>query len=232
MKQTRKSKPRIDLTGKKFDYLTAEYYIKGGKWHCKCDCGNEIDVDTRNLNNGHTKSCGCLQKQRASNNVTDMVGYEDDNLKVLERNGSDNQQIALWKCLCKHCGNIFITRGSTIRNGTTQSCGCVHSLNEQQIIKMLTESGVEFATQYTFADLKGVGGRCLRFDFAIFKNGTLSHLIEYNGLQHYEIPEGKWQENYKNLVENDKKKIQYCSERGIELRIIKYNQKYTLNDLI
>ena len=35
-KQTRKSKPRVDLTGKKFGRLTPQYYIKGGKWHCIC----------------------------------------------------------------------------------------------------------------------------------------------------------------------------------------------------
>ena len=52
-KQVRQSKPRIDLTGKKFGRLTPLYYIKGGKWHCKCDCGNECDVDTRNLNSNH-----------------------------------------------------------------------------------------------------------------------------------------------------------------------------------
>ena len=53
-KQTRQSKPRIDLTDKQFNYLTARYCIKGGKWHCICKCGNELDVDTRNLNSGHT----------------------------------------------------------------------------------------------------------------------------------------------------------------------------------
>ena len=30
-KQVRKSKPRIDLTGKEFGYLTPVEYIKGGK---------------------------------------------------------------------------------------------------------------------------------------------------------------------------------------------------------
>ena len=152
-----------------------------------------------------------------------MSNYEDNNLKVLEYAGSDNQQTAKWKCLCKHCGNIFITRGSTIRNKATQSCGCVHSINEQKITKILTDNNIEFATQYTFSDLKGINGGNLRFDFAIFKNGILSHLIEYNGIQHYEIPEGKWKESYNNLVENDKKKIRYCKENNIELRIIKFD---------
>ena len=85
----RKSYPKVDLTGKTFTYLTPLYYIKGGRWHCKCKCGNELDVDTRNLNTGHTKSCGCLQKEKAKNNAINMSNYETEFLKVLERAGSD-----------------------------------------------------------------------------------------------------------------------------------------------
>ena len=231
-KQVRKSKPRIDLSNKKFDLLTPIEYIKGGKWLCNCDCGKQTIVDTRHLNSHHTKSCGCLQKQKASENTYDMTNFENVGIKVLERAGSDNQQIALWKCLCKYCGNIFITRGSTIRNGTTSSCGCIHSHNEQLITKLLLDNNIEFATQYTFKDLKGVQGGMLRFDFAIFKDKKLSHLIEYNGLQHYEKSEGKWGEGFQDLIENDKRKIQYCKDNNIELRIIKYNDKYDINDLI
>jgi hypothetical protein len=94
--------------------------------------------------------------------------------------------VAQWKCLCKHCGNIFTTRGSSIRAGYIQSCGCVHSQNEQYIGKLLQKSNIEYATQYTFPDLLGENGGRLRFDFAVFEKGKLSHLIEYNGKQHYE----------------------------------------------
>lgn len=232
IKETRNSKPRVDLTNQTFTYLTPLYYIKGGKWHCKCKCGNEIDVDTRNLNSGHTKSCGCLQKEQASKNTIDMINYEDDNIKVLKYAGSDSQQVAKWECLCKHCGKIFITRGSTIRNGNTRSCGCVRSFNEQLITKLFLENNIEFATQYTFSDLKGINGRPLRFDFAIFKNGKLSHLIEYNGKQHYEKPSNSWGNNFENQIINDQKKIDYCKNHNIELRIIRYDQKYSFEDLI
>jgi hypothetical protein len=228
-KQVRQSKPRIDLTNQRFGYLTPMYYIKGGKWHCKCDCGNEIDVDTRNLKTGHTKSCGCLKNK--SKNVCDMTNYEDEYLKVLSREGSDEQQIALWKCLCKRCGNTFITRGSSIRAGYIKSCGCVHSQNEVNITKIFTENNIEFSTQYTFPDLKG-NGRALRFDFAVFNNHTLSHLIEYNGEQHYKKVEGSWGENYELNQKYDELKKEYCKKNNIKLIIIKYDQQYSLKDLI
>ena len=196
MATEKQSKPKVDLTNQRFGKLIPQYYIKGGKWHCLCDCGKEVDVDTRNLNSGHTTSCGCFKKEKAKQNVCDMTGFENEYLKVLERAGSDNQQVALWKCYCKNCGNTFITRGSHIRNGETKSCGCVHSLNEEKITKMLLENNIEFSTQYTFSDLRGIGNKPLRFDFAIFKNGQLSHLIEFNGKQHYERADGSWSEGY------------------------------------
>ena len=232
MEQTRKSKPRVDLTGKKFGRLTPKEYVKGGKWICECECGNIIIVDTRNLNSGHTKSCGCLQKEKASQNTYDMSNYEDDNIKVLSRDGSDEQQIAMWKCLCKNCGNIFSTRGSSIRAGYTKSCGCVHSENEKNIIKILSDNNIEFATQYTFSDLKGLNGRPLRFDFAIFKDKKLSHLIEYQGKQHFIKSEGSWGKEFETLQKHDILKKEYCIKNNIRLICINYDEDYSLKDLL
>ena len=161
-----------------------------------------------------------------------MNTWENDYIKVLERAGSDAGGIALWKCLCKNCGNIFVARGSNLRNGDTKSCGCVHSLNEKKIVGLLTDAEVEFSTQYTFADLKGTHGGALRFDFAIFSNGQLSHLIEFNGKQHYEKSEGHWGEGYEDLRENDARKASYCASHNIPLVIIKYDQNYNLSDLL
>lgn len=61
-----------DLTGKRFGRLTVkqsdgiiEYKCgtKKEKWLCKCDCGREVSVLSSDLKTGHTKSCGCLQKE-------------------------------------------------------------------------------------------------------------------------------------------------------------------------
>ena len=57
-----------DLTGKRFGKLIALYPTNKRKsgnivWHCRCDCGNTVDVSsgelTRKTRNG-TKSCGCI----------------------------------------------------------------------------------------------------------------------------------------------------------------------------
>lgn len=227
---TRNYKPKVNLIDVRFGKLLPKEYIKGGKWRCQCDCGKEAIVDTRALNSGKTRSCGCLVRE--TKNVVDMIGYEGENLKVLQRAGTDLQGVALWECQCKICGNIFITRGSSIRAGYVKSCGCVHSLNEQRITKLLVENNIQFCTQYTFSDLKGIHGGPLRFDFAIFKEGKLSHLIEFNGIQHYKKVEGKWGENFEIGQQNDLLKINYCQEKNIPLIIIKYDEKYDLNTLL
>jgi len=67
---SRGRKPK-DISGEKFGKLTAKKYKPGGRWLCKCDCGNETSVHTGSLTSGNTKSCGCLQKQIAT-----RIGYE------------------------------------------------------------------------------------------------------------------------------------------------------------
>ena len=59
---------KLNLQGKIFGKLKV---IKcGGKnkrgeiiWECLCECGNKTFVVGAKLNNGHTKSCGCLVKE-------------------------------------------------------------------------------------------------------------------------------------------------------------------------
>ena len=54
-----------DHTGEKFGKLTVLYITDRRNtqsrpyWHCKCDCGTEVDVLITDLQSGHTTSCGC-----------------------------------------------------------------------------------------------------------------------------------------------------------------------------
>ena len=56
---------KFPLLGKKFNKLTVIEELKKSvnykrKVKCLCDCGNTTIIDYANLQNGHTKSCGCL----------------------------------------------------------------------------------------------------------------------------------------------------------------------------
>lgn len=57
-----------DLTGKKFNKLTVLERVckentKQTYWICRCECGKETITTSAHLKNGHTKSCGCIQKE-------------------------------------------------------------------------------------------------------------------------------------------------------------------------
>lgn len=63
-----------DLTGRKFNKLTVLGLGKRNscgqiQWKCKCDCGNIVFVTTSYLKSGHTKSCGCLNKEKSANRL-------------------------------------------------------------------------------------------------------------------------------------------------------------------
>ena len=59
MRNTSKIK---DLTGQKFNHLTALRIASRNPlyWECRCDCGNAKNVRPSNLVRGQVKSCGCI----------------------------------------------------------------------------------------------------------------------------------------------------------------------------
>jgi len=67
---------RIDLTGQRFGRLVvigmASYdeRTRVRKWNCRCDCGKTIEVRGGNLRNGHSRSCGCLNRDVAIKKAT------------------------------------------------------------------------------------------------------------------------------------------------------------------
>jgi hypothetical protein len=63
-----------DLIGMKFDRLTIIRKVENvkGRAHflCKCDCGAYKVIRSDSLRCRHTKSCGCLQKEKVSKDAT------------------------------------------------------------------------------------------------------------------------------------------------------------------
>lgn len=54
------------MKGKRFGRLIVKEYVGKSKWLCICDCGNIKAIDGNKLRSHETLSCGCLQKERAS----------------------------------------------------------------------------------------------------------------------------------------------------------------------
>lgn len=81
---------REELIGKRFGRLTVlEYagdeYIgsdNNSRYICQCDCGNTTIVGQGKLKSGHTKSCGCLQREKAKKRM------ENDNPMKNKRHSS------------------------------------------------------------------------------------------------------------------------------------------------
>ena len=79
-----------NLVGQKFGRLEVlrEDYCKNNNtyWVCKCDCGKIVSVNSKSLKNKHTQSCGCYQKEKASQaNIKILIGQKFGRLTVLER---------------------------------------------------------------------------------------------------------------------------------------------------
>lgn len=126
----------INMVGERYGRLTVierDYSRPKGKayWLCQCDCGNITSVSRGNLLNGSIRSCGCLRKEvqdkKALATLKDITGQRFGRLIVLHRDESKPKGHgckAYWICQCD-CGNTVSVVGTNLRNGSTQSCGCL-----------------------------------------------------------------------------------------------------------
>jgi hypothetical protein len=85
---------KILQKGEKFNRLTVLFFIgsehRNRKYHCICECGNKLDVLGCHLKSGHTKSCGCLNKEK--------------NKKMLTTHGLTNEKLYIvWKGMKQRC---------------------------------------------------------------------------------------------------------------------------------
>ena len=70
-----------DLTNSRFGKLLVEKYIGDGKYLCRCDCGNTVEIRASNLRNNSTNSCGCIKETKFTKEyiVNILNSYKSDN---------------------------------------------------------------------------------------------------------------------------------------------------------
>lgn len=83
----------VDRTGQKFGKLTVlarngTNHYKKVMWHCRCDCGNELDVVAGALVTGNTSSCGCGIKEA-----------------VTKHGGTGKGSYNTWRAMMRRCYN-------------------------------------------------------------------------------------------------------------------------------
>ena len=220
-------KNRINNIGEKYGRLTIIDIIweeNGSKAVCKCDCGNNYIGMKADIVSGHTKSCGCLQSNRASeSNTKDWSGIISDyGVEFICKDHMNNNGQWMWKCKCGICGNYFIALPAKINNGHITSCGCrIQSSGEECVANILKEFDINFDPQHVFDDCKYT--YVLRFDFAILINDKVIGIIEYDGKQHFEpIDFFGGIEGFEKTKIRDNIKNKYCKSKNIPMLRIPY----------
>lgn len=212
---------------KRLENHVARSGIQFSNWLCECDCGNFVNVLGCSLTSGHTKSCGCLSK-RSRVKDEDMLNKTFGLLTVVSRAPShkipSGSVYDMWHCKCT-CGNTTVSFGRNLRNGSTQSCGCLRIKRqaeakhepkaERWTEEYLKDHHIVFEYQKSFSDLVGQNGGLLSYDFYL---PEFNVLLELHGLQHFKpIAWFGGQDGFEKQILHDQRKRSYADRHGYRL---------------
>ena len=231
---------RIDLTGQKFGRLTVLDFYGSDKrresiWRCQCECGNITNVLSSNLRKGYTKSCGCLQKEKAGKNtpIKDLSNMLFGQLTVLYPTSQRLNGQVVWHCKCT-CGKEIDVRSYNLISGNTFSCGCLkQSHGEYLIEQLLQKNNIQYEKEKTFSScIFNDTKQLARFDFYV----NNQYIIEFDGEQHFNYTQTGWntKEHFIKTKEHDNYKNQWCKENNIPIIRIPYlhEKDICLEDLL
>lgn len=120
--------------------------------------------------------------------------------------------------LMKHeeCNTEYMVRPNAFLRGSRCPRCMQSSRGEDRIIHYLEYNNIKFKSQFKIDACRNK--RALPFDFAIYDNGKLIGLIEYQGKQHYKIVEHfNGEQGFKERKYNDKIKKDFCKNNDIPL---------------
>ncbi len=200
--------------------LLSLYESAREKVMCCCTvCGNQWMAKASNLLTG----CGCpkcavdsakyKQTKTQSQFLTEMSEKHPDILVV----GDYENTSSKIELHCLSCGyDWFATPRNLLRNdGRTTGCPhCSTSHGETTIRKWLDDHHIDYCEQHKYADLVGIGGRRLSYDFYIPKYRVL---IEYQGEFHDHTARIQSDEDYTIQVEHDRRKKEFAEKNMLHL---------------
>lgn len=185
---------RHERCGRTFHMRPNDFLTKDRCPHCKADATGERLRHT-------PEKVASLFRQLAS------PDYE-----LLDASGYKTRQS---KIIIKHtvCGNQFRMAWSSFQAGSRCPWCAKNSPGELAILRYLEDGNIAYDTEFWFDDLRVM--RPLRFDFRVTLQDGRSGLIEYDGFYHY--GKGVFGHLGREIQERDEMKNAYCSEKGIPL---------------
>lgn len=129
------------MQGKSFSRLTVLELAGRNKhkniiWRCLCSCGNETYVTTADLRSGNTKSCGCLQKEKATRHLLSISATHG---LSRDANGKKTRLFRIWTGIKTRC---FNDHDKAFKNyGGRGIKFCTEWLNFEAFHNWATESG-------------------------------------------------------------------------------------------
>jgi len=219
-----------------------KYYI-GKPVFSKCKCTqcnktillkNNSELNRAAKGNSACKHCASMERIKAQRDI--KIGNKFGKLTVIGDGGVKNERhYSICEC---ECGKITIVKDNSLKTGQVRSCGCLGSIGENEISKILKENNIIFDHDKIFPELLQKTGRRLRFDFIIYnKDGSLNRFVEFDGNQH---KTGMWGGTWSNLEplevikERDNIKNNFCLINNYTLVRIPYSKRdrITLNDIL
>lgn len=170
---------KIDLVGNRYGRLlvlsdTGRRYKNGDiYWLCKCDCGNEVEINGNNIKSGRTISCGCYNKEIITNRNF-KHGHNT-------RNKTSSEYIA-WCNMVARCENHNDARYDTY--GARGIIVCEEW--RKDFSSFLKHIGLKPSKKYSIDRINNNGNYepgNVRWgtDEQQFRNKTDNHWIEHNG---------------------------------------------------
>lgn len=216
--------------------LIGEYKNSYSVINIQCKCGNEFTTKFNTfIKNKHKccKKCSAIEGSKKKRLKIEYVKseIEKENYKLISTEYVSNRtKLKIKHCKCGHefemCFDMF-QRGNRCPY-------CYNSKGENKIKKWLELNNIKYKEQYIFEDLRGIGGGPLRFDFAIFKDGDLTMLIEYDGELHYNPfrKDKNSQMKLQKVQKHDQIKNDYCKDNNIKLLRIKYTEFNNIENIL
>lgn len=156
--------------------------------------------------------------------MENIKNSKNPNIEIVGKYEGAHRKI---ECKCKKCGRTIFLRPDHIRRGI--GCGqCTKSIGEDRIEQFLLRYNIYYEREYRFKDCVRVE-RSLPFDFYL---PDLNTVIEFDGVQHFQVIGKFGEKSHNELKLNDEYKNKYCKEHNIKIIRINYKDIDKVDEIL